>query len=92
MQGVTARKAAAAALAVPAGGGEPERGGTASGSCGVSYGGNTKLTVRPVMLVNGCGPSVRDLRIRLATRSQDSDGQMFGCRGCPTFKVGLRHL
>jgi hypothetical protein len=25
-------------------------------------------------------------------QTQDSDGQMFGCRGCPTFKVGLRHL
>ena len=45
--------------------GERERARTrrnASGSCGVSYGGNSKLTVRPVMLVNGCGPSVRDLR------------------------------
>ena len=62
MQGVTARQAAAAVLAVPASGSEPERGEDPSGSCGVSYGGNSKLTVRPVMLVNGCGPSVRTLR------------------------------
>ena len=56
-------------------GSEPERGGTASGSCGVSYGGNSKLTVRPVMLVNGCGPSVRDLRNRLAPPRRTRTGR-----------------